>query len=479
MHLPEEIQTIITKLHDAGYEAYAVGGCVRDVLLKKTPADWDVATSATPVEIQKIFPKSFYANKFGTVTVLSPSPNPGEGGGEVEVTTYRTEANYSDQRHPDSVAFTKNIEKDLARRDFTINAMATDGEKILDPFHGQPDLKGQLIRAVGEPAERFAEDALRLLRAVRFAAQLSFTIEENTLAAIKSHAADIAAVSAERIRDELIKIVMSDQPETGFNLLEQTGLLKEILSELQEGVGIEQNKHHVFTVFDHNIKSLQFAAHYNYPLAIRLSALFHDVGKPRTKKLQGYDYTFYAHDIVGARMTEKLLRRLKFPNEVVDKVTHLIRHHMFYYDIGKVTEAGARRLLKRVGKEHFDDLIKLRIAERKGSGVPKAQPYRLRHLQFLVEKASQAPLTTSELAIDGNDIMKELALAPGPQVGGILNALLAEVIEDPIKNNREYLMKRAEALKDQDPTALKKLGAAAVDEEAKAREEEIRRKYHV
>ncbi len=477
MNLPGEVKTIINGLQADNFEAYVVGGCVRDLLLGKTPTDWDIATSAKPEEIQKIFPKSFYANRFGTVTVLTNSQEANLK--EIEVTTYRVDMGYSDQRHPDEVKFTVDIKEDLARRDFTINAMAMDEEKIIDPFGGQTDLDTKIIRAVGNPTERFKEDALRLLRAVRFTSQLGFAIEPETLSSLKELASTIKAVSQERIRDEIVKIVMSPRPEMGFNLLEQTGLLINFLPELVEGVGIEQNKHHIYTVFDHCVKSLQYAADFGYPLDVRLATLFHDVGKPRTRRLQGNDYTFYAHDIVGARMTETALKRLKFPNDMVSKIVHLVRHHMFYYDVGKVTEAGTRRLLRRVGKENFSDLIKLRIAERKGSGVPKARPYRLRHLEFMVEKVSQQPITTGDLAIKGNDLIKELKLIPGPIFGGILNALLAEVLEDPKKNTRDHLLQRAKELIQEDPDKLKALGAAAIEEEEKKREEDIKRKFHV
>lgn len=490
MTLPPDVQTIITALQKAGFEAYLVGGCVRDLLLKRTPKDWDIATSAQPEEIQKLFPKNFYANKFGTVTVLTDSAIK-----EIEVTTYRIDAEYTDRRHPDRVTFTPKLEEDLARRDFTINAIALDEAKIIDPYNGQADLAKRLIRAVGKPEERFAEDALRLLRAVRLAAQLNFTIEgqggkgvrtpevkgPDTFSAIKKNHQLIRAVSPERVRDELKKIVASDSPEKGFKLLADVGLLQEILPEVAEGIGVEQNKHHIYTVFEHNVKSLQFAADYEYPFHIRVAALLHDIGKPRTRRLDHKtgDYTFYAHDIVGARIAEKLLQRLHFSNDEINQIAHLVRHHMFYYDIGKVTEAGLRRMLRRVGKENFNDLIKLRIAERKGSGVPKARPYRLRHLQFLAEKVSQQPLTVGQLAINGHTLMDDLKLPPGPILGGILNALLAEVLEDPKKNTKAYLLKRALELKDKDPKELKKLGEAAVNKEETKREDEIKRKYHV
>lgn len=508
MQLPQEVLYTIETINKAGFEAYAVGGCVRDLLLGKTPKDWDVTTNAKPEEIQKLFPKNFYTNQFGTVTVLT-DPTPGESSSAtpgVEITTYRLDVGYSDARHPDQVKFTGSLEEDLARRDFTVNAMAlsptptlispsstfakasadrregvvVDDMYIIDPFGGIKDLNAKIIRAVGDAKERFSEDALRLMRAVRLATQLNFAIEEKTLTAIKELSETIQKVSQERIRDELIKIVMGENPERGMNLLQQIGLLKYIVPELEEGVRVGQNKHHIYTVFEHNIKSLQFAADFGYPLHIRLAALLHDVGKPKTKRPQGNDFSFHAHEFVGARMAETALKRLRFPAELVKEVSHLVRYHMFYYDVGKVTEAGARRLLRRVGgKEKFEDLVKLRMAERKGSGVPKAEPYRLRHLQFLIEKASQEPITVGQLTIKGSDLVKDLKMTPGPAFGGILNALLAEVLDDPAKNNREYLIRRAAELKDKNPEELKKLGEIAIEKAEKEREEDIKRQYHV
>lgn len=496
MNLPSEVLSVISALSEAGFEAFAVGGGVRDMLLGNKPKDWDVTTNAKPEEIQNVFPKSFYANQFGTVTVLTKSSE--ESLKEIEITTYRKEAAYSDQRHPDKIEFVTSLEEDLARRDFTINAIAAapagtakgvsekhstliNGITVIDPFGGIQDLDKKRIHAVGNPKERFAEDALRLIRAVRFACELGFEIEEETLRAVTEYAPAITAVSHERIRDELVKIINSKQPEHGMNTLKETGLIALVLPEVAEGIAVEQNRHHIFSVFEHNIKSLQFAAEFEYPFHVRLASLLHDIGKPRTRRFDKSinDYTFYAHDIVGARMAEKLLKRLHFSNDIVNTVSHLVRHHMFYYDVGKVTEAGARRLLRRVGKEHFGDLIKLRIAERKGSGVPKAEPYRLRHLQFMVEKAAQEPISVKELKITGSDLVKELELKPGPIFGGILNALLAEVLEDPTKNTRDHLIARAKELKDKNPKELKKLGEAATEEAEKKREEDIKRKYRV
>ena len=315
MQLPTEVKNILETLQTAGFEAFVVGGSVRDLLLGKEPKDWDITTNAKPEEIQKLFPRNFYANDFGTVTVLTGAEKTGIT--EVEVTTYRVDAGYSDNRHPDSVKFTGSLKEDLARRDFTVNALALSGSgsspdkgrvggvesklqpplspfsggdhavigdmSVIDPFGGLKDLHAKVIRAVGAPSERFQEDALRLMRAIRFAAQLGFAIEHDTLLAIKAQAALIKHVSKERIRDELVKIVMSEKPELGFNLLRETGLLSYIIPELMEGVGVEQNKHHIYMVFDHNVKSLQFAADFDYSLEVRLAVLLHDVGKPRTR----------------------------------------------------------------------------------------------------------------------------------------------------------------------------------------------------
>jgi len=479
--IPLEITEIIEKLQNAGFDAYIVGGCVRDLLRDVEPNDWDVTTSAKPEEIQKLFPKNFYENNFGTVTVLTGSKK--ENLGEVEITPYRTDSQYSDQRHPDKVSFGVSLEEDLARRDFTVNAMAMnikDGkEVVIDPFVGQKDLQDKLVRAVGNPAERFNEDALRLMRAVRFAVTLGMEIEQETLKALKDNASSLARVSQERVRDELIKIIMSPSAEKGVNLLQETGLLQQIIPELCEGVGVQQNHHHVYTVYDHNVKSLGFSAGTNDELHVRLAVLLHDVGKPRTKAGESPEATFYGHDIVGAAMARRILARLKFPAKIVEQSSHLVRHHLFVYDVGAVTDAGVRRLLKRVGKENFSDLIKVRMAERLGSGVPKARPYRLRHLEFMADKVSHDAISTKMLEVNGTDLMQELKLEPGPKIGAIMDVLLAEVLEDPGKNKKELLLIKADKLKDEELSELRKKSQDAVAEKQQQEEEDIKKKYHV
>ena len=469
MTIPSEVKSIIEKLQKANYEAYAVGGCVRDLLRGVKPKDWDVTTNAKPEEIQKIFPKSFYANKFGTVTVK-----------EVEITTYRIDEKYSDKRHPDKIRFAKTIKEDLARRDFTVNAMALGlDKKVIDLFEGQEDLKKKIIRTVGNPEERFNEDALRVLRATRFAATLDFKIEPKTFKAIQKNAGWIQAISKERIRDELIKIIESDEPSQGIELLRETKLLQYILPELEKGVGISQNKYHIYDIYEHSIRSLQAATDQGFNLDVRLAALFHDIGKPETKEGEGPDSTFYNHDYVGAKFTARILGRLKFPRKFIEKVAILVRNHMFVSDPERITEAGVRRLIRRVGRENIADLINLRIADRLGMGRPKARPYRLRTIEYMIEKTSKDPISVKMLKIRGNQIMKILKIEPGPKIGAILDVLLSEVIEDPKKNAKDYLEKRVGELNKSDLDELRKMAKKKIEEKKEEEDLKIKGKYWI
>lgn len=439
--IPSQVINIIRKLQENDFEAYAVGGCVRDILLGVEPKDWDIATNAKPEAIQKVFPKNFYENKFGTVTVL-------ENGMEIQITTYRVDVRYSDKRHPDSVKFTASLEEDLARRDFTLNAMAlrVESHEIIDPFGGQEDLKNKIIRAVGDPKERLNEDALRMMRAVRFAAQLNFLIEKKTFLSIKNFSSLISFISQERVRDEFTKTIMTDNAHSGIELMRETGILKIILPELMEGYQVTQNLHHIYDVYEHNLRALKYAVEQKFSLQVRLASLFHDIGKPRTKHGEGERATFYSHDVVGARIAKKVMERMKFPRQDIDLVTLLVRYHLFYYNVDEVTPSSVRRLIKNVGLENMDDLINLRMADRIGSGVPKAEPYKLRHFRYIVDKVSKDPISVKMMKIDGNDVMKILDIAPGPKVGIILNALLSEVLDNPEKNNEEYLKTRVTEL---------------------------------
>ncbi len=487
MVIPQEIKRIINKLNKAGYEAYIVGGCVRDFLRGLEPADWDITTDAKPEEIQKIFPKSFYENKFLTVTVQTGSKN--EKLKQIEITTYRLEAKYSDKRHPDTVQYANSLEEDLKRRDFTINAMAfgpksqiTDHQSqinskakilnskfyLIDLFGGQEDLKNKIIRAVGNPEERFEEDALRMLRAVRLATTLDFTIEPITFEAIKKNAKWLKMISEERIRDEFLKIIMSKRAMEGVELLRETGLLKFIIPELLEGYEVKQNKHHIYDCYKHSLLSLKYAVQRNFNQNVRLAALFHDIAKPRVKAGEGPDATFYNHEIVSAKMTRQILERLKFPPKDIEKIVTLVRYHLFYYNVGEVTESSVRRLVRNVGKENMEELLELRMADRIGSGVPKAEPYKLRHLKYVVDKVSQDPISAKMLKVNGNDVMRLLNIKPGPRVGQVLDILLGIVLNDPKKNKKDFLEKEIKKL---EKLSEKKIGFLA--NEAKKEREKI------
>jgi poly(A) polymerase/tRNA nucleotidyltransferase (CCA-adding enzyme) len=479
--VPEEVVAVSKTLAEAGFEAYLVGGCVRDMLLAREPKDWDVATDATPAEIQKLFPDSVYENDFGTVGVKTESEDPRLK--IIEITTYRIEGKYTDQRHPDEVKFASHIEDDLARRDFTVNAMAMDMKgDVIDPFAGARDIKERVLRTVGAPEERFSEDALRLMRAVRFSVELDFEIEMNTRRAIVKLAGGLEAIAKERVRDELVKILMTPNAAKGIILLEELDLLRYVLPELREGIGVGQNKHHIYTVFEHNVRALGYAAGENYSLAVRMASLLHDVGKPKVKGGTGADATFYQHEYVGARMAVKMLDRLRFSREFTEQVAHLVRMHMFNYETGVISPAGVRRLVARVGPENIDDLLKVREADRIGSGVKKAVPYRLRHLLFMIEKVKRDPLSPKMLALRGDDLMPLLNLPQSRRVGWILNALMEEVIDDPKKNDKKYLEKRAKELNKLTDAELQELFASAQQKKREAEgemDEDIKKKHHV
>jgi putative nucleotidyltransferase with HDIG domain len=480
-NIPKEVRAVAGLLEQAGFEAHLVGGCVRDLILSRTPKDWDVATNAKPDKVQEIFrdfadhsaedPGTVYENEFGTVGVKAGSEDPTLR--LIEVTTYRTEKGYADKRRPDEVSFVTDIKEDLARRDFTMNAIALriiDGEisEEIDPFGGRSDIAAGVIRTVGIPEERFGEDALRLMRAVRFAAELGFEIEPATRAAIGKLSGELAFIAKERVRDEFTKLIMSPNPAKGILLLEQTGLLAHILPELREGLGVSQNKHHIYGVFEHLLRSLEYAASQNYSLEIRLASLLHDVGKPRSKAGEGEDSTFYNHEYIGAKMAARALERLKFSRSVADHVVHLVRYHMFYYNVGEISEAGVRRFVARVGVENLDDLLKVREADRIGSGVPKAVPYKIRHLQFMIDKVRRDPISPKMLKINGERVMELTALPPSRTIGEILAILLEEVLDDPARNTQEYLEKRAIEV-----AALDSMQRAALTERAKKTQEEF------
>lgn len=481
-NLPEKIIKIGEIFKKADFEAFLVGGCVRDLLLNIIPKDWDITTNAHPEEILKIFPQGKYENSFGTVLV--PEKYICKGGtGIIEITTYRTESVYSDKRHPDKVLFAEKIEDDLARRDFSINAMALNINKkkkkfeILDFFSGKEDLKNKIIRVVGNADQRFSEDALRMMRAVRFSTQLGFTIEKKTLMSIQKNKENLKKISQERIRDEFVKIILSQNPAEGVDNLRKTGLLDIFLPELMLGFNVKQNRHHIFTVYQHNLLSLKHCP--SEKLEVRLASLFHDIAKPQTKRGYGELATFHNHELLGSKVVKKILTRLKFSKEIIEKTTLLVANHMFYYNVGEVSEASVRRLIARVGLENMRDLIELRIADRLGSGVPKAKPYKLRHFEYMVEKVSFDAVSVKMLKINGNDLIRKLKIPAGPKIGAILEVLLAEVIEDSKKNEKKYLLKRAEDLKDEDLSVIQQLAKKFIQEKKKKDENQIKGKYWV
>lgn len=455
--IPPYILDIKQKFIEAGFEIYLVGGSVRDLLYKREITDWDLTTNATPEQMLILFPDAIYENSFGTVGIKIPELKEIEHKGIVEVTTFRTEKGYNDRRHPESVSWGKTVQEDLSRRDFTINAMALRLEsriknqelRIIDPYEGQRDLKDRIIRAVGDPSKRFKEDALRLMRAIRFASQLGFTIEDKTLIEIKNDAELLSEIANERIRDELVKILASDYPYEGIMLLKNTGLTSQIIPELLEGVGISQarpGRHHTEDVFTHNVLSLKYCTSKD-PI-VRFATLIHDIGKPRIKSEDKDGLViFYNHEIKGARMAYEIADRLRFSKKEQEKIAKLVRWHMFTVD-EHITDAAVRRFIRRIGVENVKDMMDLRVGDRLGGGTQTAESWRLKLFKKrLEEQLAPEPFSIKDLAIDGNDIIKELNIKPGPKVGEILQKLFEEVDEDLGKNTKEYLLKRLHLFK--------------------------------
>jgi tRNA nucleotidyltransferase (CCA-adding enzyme) len=443
--IPEDVIGLCARLREHGKRGWVVGGCVRDLLRGKPPSDWDVATDARPEEVKKIFRKVVDTGiAHGTVTVVVNRPH-------YEVTTLRGEGAYSDGRRPDAVHFVDDIVADLARRDFTINAIAIDpvGGQVIDPFEGQRDLASHTIRAVGDARERFAEDGLRVLRAARFAATLECAVEPGTLAAMADPRSldTYRKVSAERIRDEWYKAMKANKPSRAFELMLSTGLLAITCPEMMDSVGCEQNRYHQYDVWGHAMACLDAC---EPEPVLRVAALFHDIGKPRTRKMgdKTNDWTFYDHERVGAEMTEPILQRLKLSNEERDRVVRLVRHHLVCYSDGW-SDAAVRRWVRRVGKDLTQDLYRLSRADALGKGREVTDE--IASLSRLEERAEAllaagAVLSTRDLAINGRDLMTELALAPGPILGKILERLLELVTDEPEANERGRLLEAARVI---------------------------------
>jgi putative nucleotidyltransferase with HDIG domain len=448
--IPDEVLRIYKTLEKAGFEVYLVGGSVRDLLLKRTVKDWDLTTNATPEKIQKVFPDAFYDNVFGTVGVPVEIAKQKK---VVEITTFRTESTYKDKRHPEKVSWGKNLEEDLARRDFTINAIALKiGEKnvfeLIDPYNGEKDLSKKIIRAVGNPNLRFKEDALRLLRAIRIATELGFEIERITWQKITEDCRLIENISVERIKTELFRILASEHPYEGILLLKNSGILQYILPELLEGANISMvrpGRHHTTDVFTHNLLSLKFCPSTD-PL-VRFATLIHDIGKPKVaaKDEEGL-VIFHNHEMAGAKIAEKICDRLKFSKKEKDKVVMLIRCHMFSVNENQ-TDAAIRRFIRKVGAENVKDMMDLRVGDRLGGGTQTAESWRLKLFKEKIEEQLKpAPFSINDLVVNGNDVMKILNIKPGPAVGKILATLFAEVDEDLSLNNKEHLGKRIKEL---------------------------------
>ncbi len=479
--IPSAVAKVAKTLEEGGLEAYFIGGCVRDLLLKRTPKDWDIATNATPEKIAALFTETFYENDYGTVGVVTDSTD--ESLKVVEVTPYRLEGGYSDKRRPDSVAWSNKLEDDLKRRDFTINAIALNGAgEIRDLFEGQKDLARKMVRTVGDPNARFNEDALRILRAVRIAVELDFTIESETQDAIVKHAAHLKEMAPERIREEFLRILMSPRPHIGLILSHKLGLLKYTAPELEDGIGVAQNQAHAFDVFEHIMRTVEHAAKKEFSLEVRLAALFHDIGKPATRRWsdEKKDWTFYGHDVVGAKIAAKIMARLAFPTKMSGEVVKLVRWHMFFSDTEKITHGAVRRIVTRVGKENIWRLMDVRTADRIGTGRPKESPYRLRKYHAMIDEVMRDPLSVGMLKISGGKIIEITGLSPSPKIGQILHALLEEVLDAPEKNTEAYLEKRAKELAILGDSALKTLGEKGKDIKEQKEEKDIQaiRKKH-
>jgi tRNA nucleotidyltransferase (CCA-adding enzyme) len=439
LKVPADVEKVVERLLTSGHDAYVVGGSVRDALRGVDPHDWDVTTDATPEQIQKVFPRSLYNNRFGTVVVRS-------GAHEIEVTTYRTEAEYSDHRRPDSVAFTASLHEDLARRDFTMNAMAwrpaRDGAagELIDPFGGRTDLDARLLRAVGDPDQRFKEDALRMLRAVRFATLLDLRIEPKTFDAIRRNANLTASLSGERIQQEMMKMLGAERPSVALQMLSDAGVLAVICPELEECKLTPQEKAAAENVFEHLLATVD-ATPANDPV-LRLAGLFHDIGKPETFA----DGHFHQHEFVGEAKARAILRRWKLDKETISEVAHLIRHHMFWYQT-EWSGSAVRRFIRNIGLENIPALFALRRADNIGSGAKSPRMYHLEALWLRVQEEIDAANAFSlrDLKIDGNDLMNELGVPQGREIGRILNALFERVTDEPTLNTRETLLELARA----------------------------------
>jgi putative nucleotidyltransferase with HDIG domain len=436
----KEVASIFTR---GGNQVFLVGGAVRDLFLGKEAQDWDLATNARPEEVMSRFRRVIPTGiKHGTVTIRYK-------GYSIEVTTFRTESSYSDGRHPDRIEYAATIEEDLSRRDLTMNAiaLALPGGERVDPFKGYEDIKARRIRCVGKAEERFREDGLRPLRAVRFASQLDFTVDGETLAAIPGALSTTAKVSPERIRDELDKIIASPKPSAAFLLMEKTGLLGLLLPELAACRGIDQKGFHRFDVLDHSLLACDYAARIGAPHEVRMASLFHDIGKPGVRRIgESGVWTFYQHEKVSAAMARDIGLRFRYPNRVINRMVHLIEEHMFHYE-ETWTDAAVRRLILRVGEENLRDIYALRQADAYATAGIEPAPGFLAPLVSRIDRilAQGRAFSLKDLAVSGQDLL-DIGVVRGPHMGIILKELLETVLDDPELNTREKLLDIAEKL---------------------------------
>lgn len=482
--IPQEVKNVAQILEDKGFEAYIVGGCTRDLLLGKIPKDWDFTTNASPEEIQALFPEHYANNEFGTIGIKTESEDPTLK--ILEVTPYRAESGYSDARRPDSVTFGVSLEEDLKRRDFTVNALAyrVSTDELIDLFNGITDLKAKRLITVGNPNERFGEDALRMMRAVRLAAELEFVIESQTMDAISANSSKLSLISIERVAAEFLRIIASPTPMQGIIFMEKLGLLEQILPELVTGIGCEQGGIHAFDVYEHNLRTLQAATDKGFSLELRLAALFHDVGKPKTRREGGKNkrYTFFGHEVVGAKMTREIMSRLRLPKDLTDNVVSLVRWHMFFSDPEEITLSAVRRTIVRIGENHIQDLLNLRVCDRIGTGRPKEQPFRFRKYKAMVDEALREPISVKMLKVNGDRIMELSTEKPGRKLGYVLHALLEEALDNASLNTEEYMEKRALELLGKPEEELKTMaetGKRRQAEEEAAALKDIAREHHV
>lgn len=440
--IPNYIKKLFKIAQNHNVELYIVGGAVRDLFQNKKVQDWDLATNTVPEKILSIFPKkSYYNNKYGTVTITT-------GKKKIEITTFRSEKNYKDKRHPDKVRWGTNIQEDLSRRDFTINAIALKPQffeesdkkidfQVIDPYRGINDIQKKIIKAVGDANDRISEDALRMMRAIRISAQTGFDIDKDTLKAIKNNWKLIKNISWERIRDELFKIIIAPNSKKGIELLYRTKLLKYILPELEKGRGMDQPKHHIYDVWEHSLRSMQ-----NTPSKdpiVKLASLLHDIGKPYVVKGENTQRTFHNHEVKGAFIVKDIAQRLRLSKKQSEKLFKLVRWHQFTVD-EKLTDKAIKRFIRRVGQDNIEDILNLRIGDRLGSGA-KETSWRTELFKKRILEVQKEPFSLNDLKINGKDVMDTLNIPPGPIVGKILKEIFTKVEENKKLNSREKLLK--------------------------------------